>query len=166
MKVQALGIVVATSEKHRVCLLDRVGRVVGERDVAHDGAALTDLCEWLIDKSCAEPARIAIAIEMPHGPIVEMLLERGFAVYAINPKQMDRFRDRFTVAGAKDDSRDAECWAIRCAPTVAPFAAFAPTNPWSSNCASGRAWPTTLSRSAIAWPIACESSCGATTRRC
>ena len=96
------------SEKHRVCLLDRAGRVVGERDVAHDGAALTDLCEWLIDKSCAEPARIAIAIEMPHGPIVEMLLERGFAVYAINPKQMDRFRDRFTVAGAKDDSRDAQ----------------------------------------------------------
>jgi transposase len=28
-------------------------------------------------------------------------------VFAINPKQLDRFRDRFTVAGAKDDSRDA-----------------------------------------------------------
>ncbi len=26
---------------------------------------------------------------------------------SINPKQLDRFRDRFTVAGAKDDSRDA-----------------------------------------------------------
>ena len=43
----------------------------------------------------------------PHGPIVEMLLERGFAVFAINPKQLNRFRDRFTVAGAKDDRRDA-----------------------------------------------------------
>ena len=30
---------------------------------------------------------------------------------AINPKQMDRFRDRFTLAGAKDDSRDAEVMA-------------------------------------------------------
>ena len=28
-------------------------------------------------------------------------------VYSINPKQLDRFRDRFTVAGAKDDSLDA-----------------------------------------------------------
>jgi transposase len=28
-------------------------------------------------------------------------------VFAINPKQLDRFRDRFTVAGAKDDRRDA-----------------------------------------------------------
>ncbi len=40
--------------------------------------------------------------------MVETLIERGFKVYAINPKQMDRFRDRFTLAGAKDDSRDGE----------------------------------------------------------
>src|SRR5260370_11052670 len=46
-------------------------------------------------------------MEMRGGRVVEGRLERGFAVYAINPKQLDRFRDRFTVAGAKDDSRDA-----------------------------------------------------------
>jgi transposase len=63
--------------------------------------------DWLIAKTAAPPARIGVAIETPHGPIVEMLLERGFAVFAINPKQLDRFRDRFTVAGAKDDRRDA-----------------------------------------------------------
>ena len=34
-------------------------------------------------------------------------VERGFAVYSLNPKQMDRFRGRHTVAGAKDDKRDA-----------------------------------------------------------
>ena len=43
--------------------------------------------------------------------MVETLIERGFKVHAINPKQMDRFRDRFTLAGAKDDSRDAEVMA-------------------------------------------------------
>jgi len=37
--------------------------------------------------------------------------ERGFNVYAINPKQLDRFRDRFSPSGAKDDSRDAEVLA-------------------------------------------------------
>jgi hypothetical protein len=31
----------------------------------------------------------------------------GFVVYTINPKQLDRLRDRFSVAGAKDDRRDA-----------------------------------------------------------
>jgi transposase len=35
------------------------------------------------------------------------LVERGFHAYAINPKQLDRFRDRHSVAGAKDDRRDA-----------------------------------------------------------
>ena len=38
---------------------------------------------------------------------MEWCIERGLRVYAINPKQVDRFRDRFTVAGAKDDARDA-----------------------------------------------------------
>src|SRR5207237_9706912 len=38
---------------------------------------------------------------------VDALIDRGFVVYAINPKQLDRLRDRFSVAGAKDDRRDA-----------------------------------------------------------
>jgi transposase len=95
------------SETHRVCLLDGTGRCVGERDVAHDGAGLAQLCDWLRATTGAPAARIAVAIEVPHGPVVEALLEQGFAVYVINPRQLDRFRDRFTVAGAKDDSRDA-----------------------------------------------------------
>ena len=41
------------------------------------------------------------------GALVETLVESGFALLSINPKQVDRFRDRFTVAGAKDDARDA-----------------------------------------------------------
>ena len=66
---------------------------------------------WLLKESGGKPEEIHVAIEIPHGPIVEALLERGFNVYAINPKQLDRFRDRFTVAGAKDDSRDADVLA-------------------------------------------------------
>jgi transposase len=98
-------------DEHHACLLDDEGRCVAERDVAHDGAGLAELCAWLIEKTAARPCEIAVAIEMTRGPVVETLLERGFQVYAINPKQLDRFRDRFTVAGAKDDSRDAEALA-------------------------------------------------------
>lgn len=46
-------------------------------------------------------------IEIPRGGLVEAFLERGFHVYTLNPKQVDRFRDRHSVAGAKDDRRDA-----------------------------------------------------------
>jgi transposase len=34
-------------------------------------------------------------------------VERHYAVFAINPKQLAHFRDRYTSAGAKDDDRDA-----------------------------------------------------------
>src|ERR1700680_3148664 len=95
------------TQSHRVCLLDIEGRRVDERDFAHGGAGLTELRDWLLEKTKAAPGQIAVAIETPHGPVVEMLLDHAFLVFAINPKQLDRFRDRFTVAGAKDDSRDA-----------------------------------------------------------
>ena len=99
------------SEQHRVCLVDAEGKCVAGRDVTHGGAELSELCTWLLEKTGAEPAEIAVAIETPRGPVVEALLERGFQVFSINPKQLDRFRDRFSVAGAKDDSRDAEVLA-------------------------------------------------------
>src|SRR5215813_1944909 len=53
----------------------------------------------------AKPTRSACSTR--RGAVVETLVERGFHVYAINPKQLDRFRDRHSVAGAKDDRRDA-----------------------------------------------------------
>jgi transposase len=95
------------SQAHQACLIDAGGKIIGERGFAHGGDGLAEFCNWLLAITGAEVAAIAVAIEVPHGPIVETLLERGFQVYAINPKQLDRFRDRFTVAGAKDDRRDA-----------------------------------------------------------
>jgi transposase len=95
------------SKQHQVCVLDRDRRRVGERAVDHDGASLVRLAEWLWSVSAGQPQRVAVAIEVPRGAIVEGLLERGFHLFAINPKQLDRFRDRHSVAGAKDDRRDA-----------------------------------------------------------
>src|SRR5215203_5444504 len=94
------------SEKHQVCMRDVAGTVVGERAFAHNGAGLVALCDWLVSVA-GRPSTVAVAIEVPHGPVVDVLLDRGFAVHAINPKQLDRLRDRFSVAGAKDDRRDA-----------------------------------------------------------
>jgi transposase len=98
-------------DQHRVCVLDADGKKFAGRNVTHDGAGLAELCAWLLERTTAQPEQIAVAIETPRGPVVEALLERGFAVYSLNPKQLDRFRDRFTVAGAKDDSRDAHVLA-------------------------------------------------------
>ena len=59
-----------------------------------------------------KPGQIAVGIETPHGPIVEALMDRGVAVFAINPKQLDRFHNRLSPAGAKDDRRDALVLAL------------------------------------------------------
>jgi transposase len=109
-KTWFVGIDWAT-EEHAVCLTDEQGTVVAERMVPHSGAGLTALCTWLFETTGAQPEAVYVGIEVPHGPVVETLLERGVNVYAVNPKQLDRFRDRFTVAGAKDDRRDARVLA-------------------------------------------------------
>lgn len=96
------------SESHRVSLFDRTGALVGRRDVAHNGQAYGALCEWLLQTTQAAAGQIGVAIETSHGPVVDALLEHGFRLYAINPKQLDKFRDRYSMAGAKDDTRDAD----------------------------------------------------------
>jgi hypothetical protein len=73
---------------HYVCLVDVRGTIIGEREFPHSGSGLAELGDWLLSTADA-------------------LIDRGFLVHAINPKILDRLRDRFSVAGAKDDRRDA-----------------------------------------------------------
>jgi transposase len=94
------------TETHQVCCLDAQGQKCAEWAVPHSGAGLAQLTEQLMAR-VADPARIAVAIETPRGAVVDTLLDLGCHVFAVNPKQLDRFRDRHTVAGAKDDRRDA-----------------------------------------------------------
>lgn len=95
------------AETHQVCFLDHDGRVLEETSVAHSGAGLSALLDHLRRRGPADPGRGAVAIETPRGAVVDTLVAHGCHVFAVNPKQLDRFRDRHTVAGAKDDRRDA-----------------------------------------------------------
>lgn len=95
------------TEFHRACVLDSRGGILRECRIDHTGQAITAFLRALNEIAAGDTRRVAMAIEVPRGPVVEAFLEGGFVVFSINPKQLDRFRDRFTVAGAKDDSRDA-----------------------------------------------------------
>jgi hypothetical protein len=95
------------TEHHWICILDGAGSLLGKRRVSHNGTDLRDLLHWLKQHTGCAPEQVAIAIEMPAGAIVEMLVEHSYAAFSLNPKQLDRFRDRHSVAGAKDDERDA-----------------------------------------------------------
>ena len=95
------------TEAHQVCVVDATGKRLLERSFEHSALGLAAMDEALAKLSGGERGPVAVSIETPRGAVVEMLLERGFVVHAINPKQLDRLRDRHTVAGAKDDRRDA-----------------------------------------------------------
>ncbi|MCC6890255.1 MAG: IS110 family transposase [Hyphomicrobiales bacterium] len=118
------------SESHHVFLSDADGRKIAEKVFKHSGEGLAEMAAWLMATSGAiDASQVQIAIEVPHGPVVETLIERTFEVHAINPKQMDRFRDRFTLAGAKDDSRDAEVMASALRTDARCFRLLAGTDP-------------------------------------
>jgi transposase len=98
------------SEQHVACVVDSGGHRLRTDTIAHTIEGVTAWLERILSETAASPAAIAVAIETPRGLLVETFLARGFAVFAINPKQLDRFRDRYSVAGAKDDRLDA--WVL------------------------------------------------------
>jgi len=84
------------SEHHQACIVDAQGRIVGERDFPHGGKGLAELCDWLLS-ICGAADTVAVGIEVPHGPVVDTLIDRGFVLHAINPKQLDRLLGRACV---------------------------------------------------------------------
>ena len=95
------------TQTHRIAVMNRQGRVIEQFDAEHSGEGLVVLVNRLKQRTACDPTLVAIGIEVAWGALVETLVESGFTVFSIIPKQVDRVRDRFTVAGAKDDARDA-----------------------------------------------------------
>ena len=52
-----------------------------------------------------------VGIETDRGPWVQALIAAGYQVYAINPLQVARYRERHGVSGAKSDTGDAHALA-------------------------------------------------------
>ena len=96
------------NEKHAICVIDADGRVRKEQMVNND---LTLLEVLLNVTGGVPPETVHIALEDRRNAVADTLVAHGFRVHTINPKQVDRFRDRENVAGAKDDRRDARVLA-------------------------------------------------------
>lgn len=114
---------------HAVHLADAEGRQILEARIAHTREELERFLARLGEVTQGQLARVAVGIETPRGAVVDVLLERGAAVFAVNPKQLDRFRDRFSVAGAKDDPLDARVLGSAVRTDRARFRRVAPDEP-------------------------------------
>jgi len=96
------------SERHHdVAVVDRAGVLLGRRRITDDLAGFTDLTALLAEHTGDEFTAVDVAIETDRGLLVAALRAAGHRVYAINPKAVDRYRDRHAVSGAKSDPGDA-----------------------------------------------------------
>jgi transposase len=93
------------SGAHQVCRIDGEDEPK-QRSFPHTSEGLNALVAFVLEGDIA-PEQMLIAIEVNHGAVVEALLAKRLPVCSINPKLLDRLRDRFSPAGAKDDRRDA-----------------------------------------------------------
>jgi hypothetical protein len=93
-------------EEHRVWIGDPEGHEVAVRRVAHTAEGFADFGRWL-DEQRAAGQELWAAIERPDGRLVDFLLDHAVLVYAVNPKALDRARDRYRASHAKDDGFDA-----------------------------------------------------------
>jgi transposase len=95
------------SERHHdVALVDEEGNVVVKRRVDTGATGFGELTA-LIAEHAPEPTSVPVAIETDKGLLVAALQAAGFAVYAINPRAVARYRERHAQAGGKSDPGDA-----------------------------------------------------------
>ena len=92
-------------DHHDVVVVDQQGKIVKELTFEHTTEGWT---KWK-ELAAAYP-RLAVAIETNQGAAIELLLESGVAVYPVNPKSAERYRDRKAPSGAKTDYLDA--WSL------------------------------------------------------
>jgi transposase len=96
-------------DHHDVAVIDTDGqRLVHQR--LPEGVAGMEKLHGLIADHLGEDdeaAAVVVGIETERGPWVQALLAAGYTVYAINPLQAARYRDRHGTSGAKSDPGDA-----------------------------------------------------------
>ena len=98
---------------HDIEIEDEAGRVLARRRLPEGLAGITTLHELVAEHldSAAEPDQLLIGIETERGPWVQALLAAGYGVFAINPLQVARYRERHSPSGAKSDAADAHLLA-------------------------------------------------------
>ncbi len=99
-----------SEDHHDACVIDVDGRVLGKARVQDGVQGVAQLHE-LVATHAEEPSQVAVGIEIDRGLLVGALVAAGYAVHAVNPLSVDRYRDRHRTSGAKSDPGDARVLA-------------------------------------------------------
>jgi hypothetical protein len=98
---------------HDIEIEDDFGTVLIRKRLPEGLAGITALHELVAEHldPAGEPDQVQVGIETERGPWVQALLAAGYVVYAINPMQVARYRERHSTSGAKSDPGDAHLLA-------------------------------------------------------
>jgi transposase len=94
-------------------LMDAAGKVLARKRLPEGVAGMARLHELVGQQlgEDGEDAEVLVGIETDRGPWVAALAAAGYTVYAVNPLQSSRYRERHGVSGAKSDRGDAHMLA-------------------------------------------------------
>ncbi|GAA2092095.1 IS110 family transposase [Microlunatus panaciterrae] len=98
---------------HDIEIVDDSGGLLVRRRLPEGLTGISTLHELVgehLDPT-GETGQVLVGIETERGPSVQALLAAGYRVYAINPLQVARYRERHSTSGAKSDPADAHLLA-------------------------------------------------------
>src|SRR6266508_4642644 len=90
--------------------MDADGKVLAKGRVPEGVEGVARLHE-MVSAHAEGPSDVAVGIELDRGLLVGALVASGYAVHAVNPLSVDRYRDRHRTSGAKSDPGDAKVLA-------------------------------------------------------
>jgi transposase len=99
-------------DHHDVEVQDETGRRLGKARLPEGVAGIARVHELVAEFTENMGAeQVLVGIETDRGPWVTALVAAGYTVYAINPRQVARYRERHHTSGAKSDAGDAHVLA-------------------------------------------------------
>ncbi len=94
-------------EEHLVCLKPCGSDQVERSSLKQEPEAIHSWISQLRTRFGGRP--VCVALEQSRGAVVYALMRHDFLVlYPVNPKALARYREAFSLSGAKDDPTDAD----------------------------------------------------------
>ena len=100
-------------DHHDVEVMEESGRRLAKARLPEGVAGMAQLHAMIAEQLSedTDEAEVLVGIETDRGPWVAALIAAGYRVFAINPLQVARYRERHCVSGAKSDAADAHTLA-------------------------------------------------------
>jgi hypothetical protein len=115
--VEVLGVLFVgddwAEDRHDVEVQDQTGHRLGKTRLPEGVAGIAALHELIAGFTGEDtsPEQVLVGIETDRGPWVAALVAAGYSVFAVNPRQVARYRERHSTSGAKSDAGDAHTLA-------------------------------------------------------